>query len=585
MATKIDHGTADIARGIEQDRELRAPHPLRGDPAFRIPLLPAAALGVLAFACSAAVGFASARHTGSLAFPIDDAYIYSNYVLSASQGHPFTYNAGEVSGGITGLAWYIMLLLAYWLLAPFHTLLGGLAPDTVGQNAQLAQQAGHLYLAAYLAGAVCLALTAVGVYWLASLALPPAHSKPLARNALCWLLGAAAAADLGLVWGAMSGLEVSLSAAVSVWAIAFLLAEVRRGRLRVALLLAALLPWARPDLLAIGFAGLVWLVWRAVREAGAQARRPPFAMAGAYLLALVAGFGAMSLVYYLGWGKPLPSSFYAKVSVLRLSGKFFAAAQEFVIAGRFLPFVAGALAMAGGILQWLAPARSSEEGTSRRESSLAALLLLLVSVIYTAALMVTLPWFGQEDRYLLPLHPFVIVLLGMLAWRILGGLPLERPLAQRSIVFLGGLGLIVLLALGDYVWATRVYAVEVRNIEDAHIKPALWIAASTPADSVVASEPIGAVKLFSGRRTVDLVGLTTPATLGTFEDWPRAWPALKAQNAAYLLFYPDWFTGHKPPGWASESARFQIPDNRIAGADVIAVYELDWDRFASSSAP
>jgi hypothetical protein len=190
--------------------------------------------------------------------------------------------------------------------------------------------------------------------------------------------------------------------------------------------------------------------------------------------------------------------------------------------------------------------------------------------------MLTLPWFGQEDRYLLPLHPFAIVLVGLLVWRLAALLPLERLFSNPVVVRVAGLAVAVLLVGTVYLWATRVYAVEVRNIADGHIKPAIWIAANTPPDSVVASEPIGAVRLFSGRRTVDLVGLTTPATLGTYRDWERAWPALQAEGAGYLLFYPSWFDGGKPPPWALESARFEIPDNRIAGADMIAVYALPW---------
>src|SRR5437870_7280450 len=108
-------------------------------------LRPALSLAFLGVGCALAVAIASVRHTGSLAFPIDDGYIYSNYVLSASQGHFFTYNLGQTSGGITGLGWYIVLLVAYWLLSPFHALLGGLAPAIVRSDAQLAQQAGHLY--------------------------------------------------------------------------------------------------------------------------------------------------------------------------------------------------------------------------------------------------------------------------------------------------------------------------------------------------------------------------------------------------------------------------------------------------------
>jgi hypothetical protein len=205
--------------------------------------------------------------------------------------------------------------------------------------------------------------------------------------------------------------------------------------------------------------------------------------------------------------------------------------------------------------------------------------LLLVSVVYTVALLLTLPWFGQEERYLLPLHPFVIVLLGMLVWRVVGLLPIDRLTSGRGVALAGGVAVVLLLVGVDYLWATRVYAVEVRNIADAHIKPALWIAGNTTERSVVASEPIGAVKLFSGRRTVDLVGLTTPATLGTYRDWDRAWPALRGARADYLLFYPEWFDGGKAPAWVVERVRFEIPDNRIAGASIIAVYEMDWEKY------
>ena len=38
-------------------------------------------------------------------------------------------------------------------------------------------------------------------------------------------------------------------------------------------------------------------------------------------------------------------------------------------------------------------------------------------------MMLTTPWFGQEDRYLLPIQPVGIVLVGMLVWRVLLLLP------------------------------------------------------------------------------------------------------------------------------------------------------------------
>jgi hypothetical protein len=585
----------------------------------------------IAFGCALAFGAASLRHSSSLAFPLDDGYIYSNYVLARVVGRPFEYNAGEVSGGITGMGWYAICVLFYRLLLPVQGLLGGLAPAVVRDDVGLAQQAGHLYLAAYVPGVIFLAVTALGVWRLAHLTLPRSGRHARLRTGFAWLLGAIAAADAGMVWGAMSGLEAALACALAVWAVALLVEEARRGALVWSLVLVALLPWARPDLLAIGLAGLAWLLLRGLwpskigvgyqvsgvgdrrRTADTQHPTPDihgvgrsveFRNAGLYAVAMLAGTGLLSLVYLLGWGKPLPSSFYAKVGGLRLGDRFFSAARELMDAGRWLPFAAGALAVLGNLVQAFWPAEVGDGGRrsgvgNRRETTddrrrttdplspttdphrevrLSAWLLFMVSAAYMVGIMATLSWFGQEDRYLLPVHPFVIVSIGMLVWRGVELLPVsEEGEIRLSRVFPLLAGGFAVLAIGlNYLWATRNYVVEVRNINDAHVVPARWIALNTPPDAVIASEPIGAVRLFSERRTVDLVGLTTPATLGTYQDWPRAWEALRHAGADYLLFYPNWFENGSPPPWAKERATFPIPDNRIAGDDAIAVYELDW---------
>ena len=536
----------------------------------------------LSVACCLAVALASLRHTGSLAFPIDDGYIYSNYVLSAAQGSFFSYNAGETSGGITGFAWYVLCTLAYWLLTPFHSILEGLAPPLVRGDVELSRQAAHLYLSAYLAGAICHALTALGAYRLAHAALPDVPGKAGWRTATCWLVGAATAADLGLVWGAMSGLEVPLAAALGVWAVAVLITEVGVGRLRWSLLLAALLPLARPEMLVVALSGALWLSLRALatwRAGGTLGRELRYL--GAYLLATGAGVAVMSLVYFAGWGRPLPSSFYAKVGGLRLGPRFFSAAQELVIAGRALPFVAAGAGLLGGLLGLLRPGPQTGAGPRNLQPARwATLLVLLVASAYVVAIMLSLPWFGQEDRYLLPVHPFFVVLLGMLGWIVLARwLPAERESLRvyaKPTLTIATLALCALPVAGNYLWATRNYAVQVRNIADAHIVPAIWLRQNSAPDSLIASEPIGAVRLFSGRRTVDLVGLTSPATLGTYGDWSRAWPRLQEIGADYLLFYPRWFDNSQPPPWALTEQTFSIPDNKIAGDSLIAIYRLDW---------
>jgi hypothetical protein len=533
-------------------------------------------LSFIPFACVIAVGIAALRHTGSLAFPIDDAYIYANYAANAAGGEFFTYDPGERSGGITGLGWYALTTLAYIILTPFHALLGWAAPPSVAGDPALASQAGHMYLAAYIPGALLLVATALGVRRLAQLALPPVPRADRARDALCWMLGAVAGADLGLVWGAMSGLEVALSSALVTWSLATLISDVRAGRLRWSLLLAALLPWARPELVVFAVAGVVWLLLRALFWRGEWAKSRLWGDVGLYALASLGGFAAMSLVYLWGWGRPLPSSYYAKVGGLRLGERFFSATAELVAAGRSLPFIAGALTFAGSLAGIFARSGDADSEEALR-SRWAMGLLLLSSVLFVVSVMASLPWFGQEDRYMLPVHPVIIVQIGALVALLMRALPddswLERPWVRPV---LGSLLAVALVGV-CYLWATRQYAVEVRNIEDGHVRPALWIAKNTPPEALLAAEPIGAVHLFSERRTIDLVGLTTPATLGTYSDWPRAWPKLREAGADYLLFYPAWFGREGPPPWAEEVARFEIPDNRIVGDPVIAVYRLNWD--------
>jgi hypothetical protein len=536
-------------------------------------------LALLAVGCALALGAASLRHTGSVAFPIDDGYIYSNYVLNASGGEFFTYNLGETSGGVTSLGWYVICTLVYWILLPLHNFFTWLAPPEVQADVSLARQVGHLLAAAYLPGLIFHALTALGVFRLALLTLATTEKSPVTRNIIAWVLGAVAAANLGLVWGTMSGLEIPMSAALVVWALVLLISDARTGDMRWSLLVAAALPFGRPDLLLVGVAGLLWLAIRALLgphpTGGPSAAR---GRVGLYLVALLAGSGLAAGAYYLGWGRPLPSSFYAKVSGLRLGERFFSAAEEFWLAGRTLPFVGGALALLGGLLDWIAPSRTQPSRYVRGETASSALLLLLVLVSYVVGLLLTTPWFGQEDRYLLPVQPVGLVLVGMLVWRVLLLLPADQLAVGRGIVLSGGVSLIILGVGFNYVWATRNYVVQVRNMRDAHILPALWLAQNTPHSAIVAAEPIGAARTFSGRRTIDLVGLTSSLTLGTYGDWPDAWEALDRAGAGYLLFYPTWFDEGGAPPWAVEVQTFDIPDNRIAGDDVIAVYELDWDR-------
>jgi hypothetical protein len=508
--------------------------------------------------------------TGSWSFPIDDAYIYANYTRALLDGRPFQYNPGEVSGGVTGAGWMLLLATAEPLTHALGDLPAGLAPTAVrAADPATALVAGRLYLAAYAWGALLLAGAAAACAWLA-------HQLYRGRpGATAWapLAGAALLADHNAIWGAYSGLEIPLSLLLAALAPATLLADLRRshaGRadgLRWSLLAAALLPWARPELAIIALAGALWLGWGAARGWAT------WRAAGAYLAAAGAGLATLLTFYWMATGRPLPSSFYAKVGGPSL-GAAPAALQEWVAAGAWQPFTLLALAAFGAAALWRVR-RDSGEWPARRPAALMA----LACALYLGAMLIALRWFGQEDRYILPLHALAIPLVVGLPAALLGWPQAPATLSRRArrAALLAGAGLALLVHIVTLrVWAATDYSLFVQNIEDAHVAPALWLRAHTPPGTVIAAEPIGAVRLFSDRPTVDIVGLTTPAQLGHYGDWAATAALLRARGAGYLLYYPRAWPGGRLLPWAREAQRFPVPDNRMAGDDPIAVYRLAW---------
>jgi hypothetical protein len=284
-------------------------------------------------------------------------------------------------------------------------------------------------------------------------------------------------------------------------------------------------------------------------------------------------------------GRPLPSSFYAKVGGPRLGGRLLAPFAEWVAAGNGAAFLLlGVAALGVGALAWRSwrQAHQAAAGTpaGRADSPAGWLLVALAAGAFLAAMTLALPWFGQEDRYVLPLHPLLWVLVGgvlLAGWVWLCARLALDTMRRAGLVVAGLVGLALLGHLLELrVWAAGSYALYVQNIEDAHVAPARWLAANAPPGALVASEPIGAIRLFAGHPTVDIVGLTTPALLGTYGDWSATAAALRARDARYLLFYPRWWPDGQPLPWAVEVQRFAVPDNRIAGSDPIAIYRLDW---------
>jgi len=348
----------------------------------------------------------------------------------------------------------------------------------------------------------------------------------------------------------------------------------RHGPGIAAAIFAGLLPWARPELAAVGLLLVAVTILLALR------RRCDRASVLRYLLIVVALGLALPLIYLLGTGQPLPSSFYAKTGQLALfSPRFFQAGQQLIADGGGPFLTLFATAALTGLLALL---------RARRAAPAFGLVVAAAAlIIHTLATSAATVWYGQMERYLLPVFPLALLLVTALpllglnlafgeSYTLQQGEPPPAPAGLKPQLSYLALAIVIGIGLLLCREAATGYAIQVRNIADAHIAPAAWLTSHAAPDILIATEPVGALRLFSQRPTLDLVGLTTPAMLGHYGDWDYTWRYLHAQNAAYLLYYPKWFKDQIIPPWAKPVAIFPIPENRIAGSDEIVLYRLDW---------
>jgi len=484
---------------------------------------------ILAVAALVALAFTAAelRIAGEIGLPLDDSWIHLRFADNLAAGHGFAINPGVPVAASTAPLWTLLLALAIALGLP-----GLVAAKALG-------------LAAYAASGLLTRRLALAV------GLTP---------------GLALAAGIGVVglgrmaWGALSGMEVPLAAALV--AAGSLLAARGRGLGAAATLGAATL--ARPE------AGLL----AALHAAGAG--RPGAAAARAAVAALVV---APALAFNVATvGRLLPSTALAKIHG-GLLGRLNATAD----AGP--PLVERLGSFGAGWLRLLSddhlvlPALLLLGLVVLRRSRLGWLswALLLHPVAMAVIAPSKEPGF-QTGRYVTHLAPLevVVAVAGLGALRAV--VPPRLGL-RAAVVALAAVGLV--LPLGP---ATEAYAWGVQNINAMQVHLGRWVARTTPPDAVLAVNDIGALTYFGQRRVIDLVGLATPdilperrrgelALLGYLE---RACPD-------YLVIFPRWY-----PRLAARADLFRpvervhLDHNVVAGADEMVVYETAWNRRAAA---
>ncbi len=418
-------------------------------------------------------------------FPMDDAWIHQAYVAGLLRDGVPTYNPGIPEAGFSSLLWIVAL-------APVTAALGALGIDQV--------------LAAKMLGAIFALIAALGVARLTRHLEPGGFGAPLA--AVLTLLTPAFA------FAAVSGMEVTITAAALVWALDAVFAR----RPRRAGLLLGLAGLARPEA-AVAIAVLAFFELFA---SSAPTPAPPAprrrARDLAWLVTPAALMGGVWVLYDLSVaGHPLPNTFYVKSGGASLDQL-----AQLGIYWRSVVLSSGpAWAAATAALFALGARRAL---LSPRTRPLAARVLavqgLTVAAILGTRTLGALATFGTH-RYFLPFTVLdaLFVALGLVelaAW-------LRRALPAPARRAAPLLALLVLAPLpGAVIGARARYAGHCDDVRTLHTEPALLIAATAAPDAVVAVEGAGAARALGDRWTLDLLGLNHAGIAhATGDDWLR----------------------------------------------------------------
>lgn len=473
------------------------------------------------------VAVSLAYNQGRLIPPLDDVFIHLQYGRQLGLGFPFQYNTGDpITTGASSLL-YALVLGAAWV---------------IGLHGP------YLLAFAVVFGASGAAAAAALTYLLGR--------RIAGRTAGTWA-GVLVVVSGPLQWGAVSGMEVGLVAALVMGTVYAFVREQPACRFRITPALAALLAIARPEglILAVGLvAGMLWVIGRA-NSRGTAPRRTVVGWAALATVPLLAG--AAQLVFYrLATGTSQASGIQAKswlyqgelvqpleaadhtlrnlremsASLSGLSG------QDFLPPATLLFAVLGLLALAVG------------ERTRRRTVAV-ALALGLGAVLLSIATLTTAQW--QNLRYLQPFVPLLLLLavVGVDAvGRRGGGEPGggDAGDGRPRAVLVHGLLTVALLfsVLATPTWALRL-AQQATAMREGPVTIGNWLHGNIPPGSSIAVNDVGAAAYFGGHRTVDLIGLTTTGMarpsvngVGTLYEALRHLPP--GQRPDYFAIFDRW---------------------------------------------
>jgi hypothetical protein len=458
------------------------------------------------------------RIAGAAGFPLDDSWIHLQFARNLAEGHGFSFNPGVAVAGSTAPLWTVLLGGG-----------GALAGTSMG-----------------LAKALGTAATVSAGILTRHAALAWGAAPPLALGA-----GIAVVWTGALAWGALSGMEVSLAAAL----VAGALAAHARDRTIVVAVLGALATLARPE--------AVLLIPALMLARPVTFRRVAiFVVVPVIMLAPFVAF-CLSTV-----GSPLPATAAAKVEggLLGWLGgvsepmrttlvvRPWELLREWVLWLSTTHALLPALAAMAIVAAWLRPGRA-----------LAVPALLLLA--HPLAMALLAPYRGpafQEGRYSMHLLPLALVASAAVMPRVRGWLAAAAITAYLALALVSLAGAAV-----RYGWA-------VQNINAMQVHLGHWIDRELPREARLAVNDIGAIGYISRREIIDLMGLVTPEVLPYRRDGERGVLRFVLERCpTHLVIFPAWF-----PMLAAMDALFEeryrvtLDRNEVSGGPVMVVYRV-----------
>ena len=476
-------------------------------------------------------------------FPLDDAWIHLQFAKNIASGQGFSYNPGIPVAGSTAPLWTLVLAL----------------PARLGFDPVAAAKAIGIALtiaAALVAGRLTEWLTtsrAAGVFTALALALAPR-----------------------MIWGALSGMEVSLYSFLAIWTVLAYLRALETGAPWWGLL-AGLAGAARPEVFVLfPVLAVDWTVRAARRQLSGGVAQ----WAAPLLLFVIPAGGFVALNLHAS-GHPLPLTFYAKSYGMGtmpslMEGRWHDAwidawyypqryfYQLLTWAETEFPDL-GLTALVGtAVLTGLVANRPQRRG------AYVVVAILLAAPIIKALGAPEPPLLVHEGRYV-----FHLLILFVVA-SVVGVVELGTRLRWRALVPL--YCVVALIRLGGTLsYEAPRYAAKVKNINDLEVATAHWLTRETSNDARIATNDIGAIAFFSGRFIVDTEGLVTAEAIHP-KRMRRFVPFLESQRPDLLVIFPEWY-----PEIAARTDLFHEiyrihAHQDSAGAPHLVVYRTPWTR-------